>query len=130
MLQGDFKSQKEAAWVVTNYTSGGSLEQIVELVSQGVLQPFCNLLNAKDAKTILVVLDGLGNILQVSSQDIQAVCFRIVASKRYNMVSPDSLDERGWRLYTLEVPFLKELCVCLGGIALKFNGIFHYVFVE
>ncbi|XP_071534750.1 importin subunit alpha-1 [Panulirus ornatus] len=74
--KGDFKSQKEAAWVVTNYTSGGSMEQIIELVSQGVLQPFCNLLNVKDAKTILVVLDGLVNILQTAEKlkEVDRLC--------------------------------------------------------
>lgn len=41
------------------------MEQIIELVSQGVLQPFCNLLTPNEAKTVLVVLDGLTNILQV-----------------------------------------------------------------
>ena len=41
------------------------MEQIIELVSQGVLRPFCNMLDAKEAKTVLVVLDGLSNILQV-----------------------------------------------------------------
>lgn len=66
VVQGEFNAQKEAAWVVTNFTSGGSMEQIIELVSQGVLQPFCNLLKTKEVKTVLVVLDGLTNILQVS----------------------------------------------------------------
>lgn len=41
------------------------MEQIIELVSQGVLQPFCNLLKTKEARTVGVVLDGLTNILQV-----------------------------------------------------------------
>ncbi|KAG0718622.1 Importin subunit alpha-1 [Chionoecetes opilio] len=66
--KGDFKAQKEAAWVVTNFTSGGSMEQIIELVGQGVLQPFCNLLTPKEAKTVLVVLDGLNNILQTAEK--------------------------------------------------------------
>lgn len=48
------------------------MEQIIELVSQGVLVPFCNLLNTKEAKTVLVVLDGLSNILQVSVVGIHA----------------------------------------------------------
>ncbi|XP_045114026.1 importin subunit alpha-1-like [Portunus trituberculatus] len=66
--KGDFKAQKEAVWVVTNFTSGGSTEQIIELVSQGVLRPFCNMLDAKEAKTVLVVLDGLSNILQTAGK--------------------------------------------------------------
>ncbi|KAK4294879.1 hypothetical protein Pmani_032526 [Petrolisthes manimaculis] len=66
--KGDFKAQKEAAWVVTNFTSGGSLEQITELVRQGVLEPFCKLLTSKEAKTIMVVLDGLTNIFQTAEK--------------------------------------------------------------
>lgn len=66
LKNGDFKSQKEAAWAVTNLTSGGSVQQLAQLVQLGVLVPFCNLLDAKDWKTILVVLDGLTNILNAA----------------------------------------------------------------
>lgn len=34
---GDFKSQKEAAWAVTNFTSGGTIAQLAKLV-----EVFCN----------------------------------------------------------------------------------------
>ncbi|TRY76591.1 hypothetical protein TCAL_00114 [Tigriopus californicus] len=61
--RGDFKAQKEAAWAVTNLTSGGTNEQIVRLCQFGVLRPFCNLLTAKDDKTVSVVLDGIHNML-------------------------------------------------------------------
>lgn len=63
---GDFKSQKEAAWAITNYTSGGSAVQLGILVKMGALKPMCNLLNSKDWKTVVVVLDGLSNILNVN----------------------------------------------------------------
>ncbi|XP_049790239.1 importin subunit alpha [Schistocerca nitens] len=68
LTKGDFKSQKEAAWAVTNFTSGGSADQIVHLVRCGVLKPFCDLLDSKDWKTVSVVLDGLGNILQTAEK--------------------------------------------------------------
>jgi importin subunit alpha-2 len=63
LIRGDFKAQKEAAWAVTNLTSGGTVEQIIVLCQHGVLKPFCDLLSAKDEKTIVVVLDGVSNIL-------------------------------------------------------------------
>lgn len=64
--QGDFRSQKEAAWAVTNFTSGGSVQQMAAFVQNGVLKPFCDLLNSKDWKIVVVVMDGLNNIMQVT----------------------------------------------------------------
>ncbi|XP_076618998.1 karyopherin subunit alpha [Colletes latitarsis] len=68
LQSGDFKSQKEAAWAVTNLTSGGSVQQLAQLVQLGVLVPFCNLLEVKDWKTVVVVLDGLINILSAAEK--------------------------------------------------------------
>lgn len=68
IFQGDFKSQKEAAWAVTNLTTSGSVQQLAHLVELGVLAPFCNLLEAKDWKTIIVVLDGLTNICNAADR--------------------------------------------------------------
>merc|ERR1711971_512592 len=68
LVKGDFKAQKEAAWAVTNLTSGGTVQQIVHLCGEGVLKPFCDLLAAKDDKTVCVVLDGLTNILATAEK--------------------------------------------------------------
>lgn len=66
IFQGDFKSQKESVWVITNLTSGGSVEQIAYVVQQGVIKPLCDLLTVKEAKVILVLMDAMNNILNVS----------------------------------------------------------------
>jgi len=68
LVKGDFKAQKEAAWAVTNLTSGGTVQQIVQLCGEGVLKPFCDLLAAKDDKTVSVVLDGISNILATAQK--------------------------------------------------------------
>lgn len=79
LAKGDFKSQKEAVWVITNLTSGGSPEQISYVVSQGVVQPICDLLNVKEAKVILVLLDALTNVLAAADKfgHADAICLMI-----------------------------------------------------
>ncbi|XP_011188423.1 importin subunit alpha [Zeugodacus cucurbitae] len=67
--KGDFKSQKEAAWAVTNTTTSGTPEQIIDLIEKyQILKPFCDLLDAKDPRTIKVVLMGLGNLFVLAEK--------------------------------------------------------------
>lgn len=65
MFQGDFKTQREAVWAVTNFTSGGTVEQVVTLVQSGALEAIISLLQVKDTKVILVILDAINNIFMV-----------------------------------------------------------------
>jgi len=65
---GDFKSQKEAVWAVTNLTTGGTVHQMSRLVESGVLIPMCDLITNKDAKLLMVILDGITNILKAAEE--------------------------------------------------------------
>lgn len=49
-------------------TTGGTIEHLITLVGAGALPPFCNLLEAKDWSVIIVVLDGLTNILHAAEK--------------------------------------------------------------
>lgn len=66
LQSSEFDIQKEAAWAASNATSGGTPEQILYLVQQGVVPPLCNLLSVSDSKVITVALEGLENILRIA----------------------------------------------------------------
>eukprot|EP00753_Platysulcus_tardus_P017028 PLAT6209.1.p1 GENE.PLAT6209.1~~PLAT6209.1.p1 ORF type:complete len:526 (-),score=274.69 PLAT6209.1:173-1750(-) len=65
--RGAFDIRKEAAWAISNATSGGSPEQICALVEMGCIPPLCSLLEQGSAKVIIIVLEGLDNILRVGA---------------------------------------------------------------
>ena len=69
----EFDIKKEAAWAISNATSGGEPHQIRQLVEAGVIKPMCDLLTSTDAKIIMVALEGLENILRVGKQDAAGV---------------------------------------------------------
>lgn len=73
LSRGEFQTQKEAAWAISNLTISGSKAQVAFLVQQGVIPPFCNLLNCKDVQVIQVVLDGLNNMLKLAFPEEDAV---------------------------------------------------------
>lgn len=61
----EFDIKKEAAWALSNATSGGSAEQIKFLVQCGCIKPLCDLLTCSDVRIVTVALEGLENILKV-----------------------------------------------------------------
>lgn len=69
MSKAEFKTRKEAAWAITNATSGGTPDQIRYLVEQKCIGPLCDLLTVMDIKIVQVALNGLENILRLGDQD-------------------------------------------------------------
>lgn len=65
----EFKTRKEAAWAVTNATSGGTPDQIRYLIEIGCIAPMCDLLAVMDTKILQVALNGIENILKLGDQD-------------------------------------------------------------
>lgn len=66
----EFDIKKEAAWALSNATSGGTHEQIKYLVHIGCIKPLCELLVCSDVRIVTVALEGLENILKVGSPPI------------------------------------------------------------
>ena len=65
-------SQKEAAWAISNATSGGNDAQIRYLADQGVIPRLCELFTCPDSKIIMVAMEGVENILRVGKADAQS----------------------------------------------------------
>jgi len=65
----EFDIQKEAAWAISNATSGGTDDQLRYLVGQGVIAPMCELFKCPDPKIVLVAMEGIENILRVGKKD-------------------------------------------------------------
>ena len=65
LASAEFDIQKEAAWAISNATSGGSHDQIKYLVYAGCIKPLCDLLDCGEVKIVKVAMEGLENILKV-----------------------------------------------------------------
>ena len=65
--QGEYKAQREAVWAIKNLTAGGTIEQIVYIVTACALKPLCDLLVVKETEVVTMILDILIDILNVST---------------------------------------------------------------
>jgi hypothetical protein len=80
LSSSEFDIQKEAAWAVSNATSGGTPEQIMYLAQQGIIPPLCRLLQLSDVKVVAVALEGLQNILRTGKSISEDVLNRIITN--------------------------------------------------
>jgi importin subunit alpha-6/7 len=69
LIVAEFEIRKEAAWAISNATSGGNKDQIMFLVDQGCIRPLCDLLTVNDPKIVTIALEGIENILKVGATD-------------------------------------------------------------
>ncbi|XP_055380753.1 importin subunit alpha-3 [Condylostylus longicornis] len=73
LSKGEFQTQKEAAWAISNLTISGNREQVAELIKNGAVPPFCDLLCCKDTQVINVVLDGINNMLKMAGDHVEHI---------------------------------------------------------
>ncbi|RHN58676.1 hypothetical protein MtrunA17_Chr4g0004921 [Medicago truncatula] len=69
LQNAEFDTLKEAAWALSNATSGSTHEQIEYLASQGCIKPLCDLLVCSDPKIVTVCLQCLENFLKVGEAE-------------------------------------------------------------
>jgi len=69
LAKGDLATRREAAWCINNLSLSGKREQVAYVLQQGVLVPFIQLLNTDDPQILVVVLDGINNILKMASSN-------------------------------------------------------------
>jgi hypothetical protein len=69
LAKGDLPTRREAAWCINNLSLSGKREQVAYVLQQGVLAPFCQLLSVDDAQILVVVLDGISNILKLAASN-------------------------------------------------------------
>lgn len=75
--RGDFETQREAAWAVTNLTISGNPLQIKHLVDHDAIRALCSLLSVNDTQILQVVLDGLFQILKKLYSQTDLICQKI-----------------------------------------------------
>jgi importin subunit alpha-4/3 len=71
LSKSDLATRREAAWCINNLSLSGKREQIAYVLEQGVLRPFCELLTIEDPQIMVVVLDGISNILKMASSNYE-----------------------------------------------------------
>ena len=68
---------------------GGNVEQIALLCQFGAIAPLCGLLDAKEPKTVLVVLDGLANILAAAEKmgELEKVSLHVANGIKFSQLN-------------------------------------------
>ncbi len=78
LSEAEFDIKKEAAWAISNATSGGRHEQIHTLVQAGAIKPLCDLLTCSDPRIITVALEGIENILKARPAFLFCLCLKFL----------------------------------------------------
>ena len=63
LVKADSRAQKEATWAIINLVLFGNRDQVAYTVQQGVIPPFCLLLDDKDNQVVQFALIGIVSIL-------------------------------------------------------------------
>jgi len=71
LYSNEYEIIRESVWTITNATTNGSPSQIRHLVENQLLFPFFRLLSYEDPRIVVVVLEGILNILQKGAKEVE-----------------------------------------------------------
>ncbi|XP_048455094.1 importin subunit alpha-3-like [Rhincodon typus] len=108
MENGDYATQKETAWVIANLANCGRKDQVDYLIEQNAVAPFCKLLTLLDPQIIIVVLDGLSNILNTANDKTELVANSIEECGGLQIIEQLQLHENE-EIYKLAYDILDQL---------------------
>lgn len=108
MENGDFATQKETAWVIANLANSGRKEQIDYLIEQNAIIPFCKLLTLMDPQIVIVVLDGLSNIISTANDKTELIANQIEECGGLQLIEQLQLHENE-EIYKLAYDILDQL---------------------
>ncbi len=63
-LHDSFEVRRECVWALSNATLGANPEQVKLLVQLNATEALCSMLNAQEARTLAIVLEGIENLLK------------------------------------------------------------------
>ncbi|CAL8102364.1 unnamed protein product [Calicophoron daubneyi] len=107
--KGEFRIQKEACWVISNIINGGSPDQCAYLLNQEVLGALCALLTVSDSKVIIMVLEALRKLFEVSEQygQLESACIQLETCGGLDKLE-ELQDHNNEKVYQLAYSFIEK----------------------
>ncbi|KAK2437704.1 importin subunit alpha-2 [Trifolium repens] len=97
LQNAEFEIKKEAAWAITNATSGGIHEQIKYLVGRGCIKPLCDLLVCPDSRiSTRIRRDWIENLQYHDSAEIYERAVKLLETfwLEDEMILPSGVDDQ------------------------------------
>lgn len=65
-----FEVRRECIWCLSNTTSNATVEQLQQLIQDGIVEALCNILSNNDPRTLAIALEGIENILRKTKEKL------------------------------------------------------------
>ena len=110
MKVADFEIKRECLWVISNLSSRAKLDSLPYIITCGVVECLCDLLDVKEVRSLAVILQSLTNLLKrykEYSKDVNEVATRIESYG--GLYKIESLqDHENQAIYAMSVNILEK----------------------